>query len=53
MNPTILQGERTVNLGGLNPTGAQAVHLIFHQGDERRNHDGGVAAKDRRRLVAE
>ena len=31
----------------------QAVHLIFHERDERRDDDGGAAAQHGRRLVAE
>ena len=31
----------------------QAIHLIFHQGDERRNHQGHAIEQERRQLVAQ
>ena len=42
-----------VDLRGRNAAGPQAVDLIFHQGDERRNHDGESVKDQRRNLVAQ
>ena len=53
MNPTVFLRKRAVDLNGLNAASAQAVHLIFHQGYERRNYHGRIAAQDCRRLVAQ
>ena len=46
-------GKGTVDLGGGDAVAAQGVHLIFHQGDERRDNDGDAAAQDGGRLIAE
>ena len=44
---------RTVELDGRNAAGLQAVHLILHERDQGADHDGRVAAKNSRRLIAE
>ena len=45
-------GQRAVDEAGRDAVGAQAVNLVFHQGDERRNHQGQPAQGQRGQLVA-
>ena len=35
------------------PGGGEAVHLVLHQGDQRRDHHGQLPHRRRRRLIAE
>src|SRR5260370_26962090 len=45
-------GERAIELGGGDPARPQAIDLVFHQGNERRNDNRRAAAKDCGGLVA-
>ncbi|CAN5617105.1 hypothetical protein BH20VER1_BH20VER1_25070 [soil metagenome] len=44
--------EGRVQIGSGDATGLERVHLVFHQGDERRHHDGEAVAEQRRELEA-
>ena len=45
--------ESTVQQSGGYAVGPQTVHLVFHQGDERRHHQGQAFEVQGRQLVAE
>src|SRR6185436_17714758 len=45
--------QRAVHERGGDAPGAQRVHLILHQRDERRDHHRGALEEQRRKLVAE
>jgi hypothetical protein len=49
----LLGRERRVEAGGCDAVGAQRVDLVFHQRDERRDHDRGAGAVQRGHLVAQ
>ena len=42
-----------VEAAGLDPEMAQSRHLVAHEGDERRDHEGQALAGERRQLVAQ
>ncbi len=44
--------SRVQRRGG-DPPGAKRVHLVLHQGDQRRDHDRGAVEQERRKLEAE
>ena len=45
-------GQRAVDEASRDAVGAQAVNLVLHQGDERRDHQGQPAQGQRGQLVA-
>ena len=45
--------DRRVDAGGRDPFPAQGVHLVLHQGDQRRDHDSVSVLQQNRQLVAE
>ena len=45
--------QRAVDVGGGDAPRLQGVHLILHQGDERRDDQRAAVAEDRRQLVAQ
>lgn len=48
-----LRGEGGVEAGGGNAPGDQGIDLIFHQGNERRNHQGQALEEEGRELVTQ
>ena len=50
----LLFGERAVDKGGLaSGRGGQAVHLVFHQRDQRADDERGLGQDERGQLIAE
>ena len=49
----IVRRERAVEPHGRDADPGEAIHLVLHQGDERRDDDRQAVADDGRRLVAE
>ena len=49
----LVGGHRAVQHGGGNTHLRQLRGLVLHQGDQRRDHDGGAAEHDRGQLIAE
>ena len=49
----LVGGERAVETAGGDPPGAERVHLVLHQRDQRRDHQGQSVEGQRRKLVAE
>ena len=45
--------QRAVHERGRDSACAQRIDLVFHQGDERRDHHGGALEQQRRKLIAE
>ncbi len=45
--------EAGVQVGGAHPVLDQRGHLVLHQRDERRDHDGGAGAQQGRDLIAQ
>ncbi len=54
--PLLLRRGGAGQGGGRDPAGAQAVHLVLHQGDQRRDHQGDptlLPENDRRQLITQ
>src|SRR5215475_11925300 len=45
--------QRRIQVSGRDSAGLQSVHLIFHERDERRNHNGQAFAYQSRQLKTE
>ena len=47
-----LCGQRGVQPGGVDVAGGEGIDLVFHQGDERRDHQGESVEEESWELVA-
>ena len=51
--PSIRPVQRRVQVSCRDPAGLQSVHLIFHERDKRRDHNGQAIANQSRQLKTE
>ena len=51
--PKLVEAERAVDEGGGDAVRAQRVHLVLHQRDKRRHHQGQAARRHRGQLIAQ